>query len=85
MIEIAEAVPFVALTDWDHEKLYALKGEIVAAGIRQVTGVEMPVFEKRRFQHGAADSETFNRLFPDDEQVYRDQFAEMMESKTATT
>lgn len=81
VIEIAEAVPFVALTDWDHEKLYSLKGEIVAAGIKQVTGVDMPVFPKRRFQHGAADGETFNRLFPDDEQSYRDEFARMIEQK----
>lgn len=79
VIEIAEAVPFVALTDWDHKKLYALKGQIVASGIRQVTGVEMPVFEKRRFQHGAVDEETFNRLFPKDEQSYRDEFARMIE------
>ncbi len=82
VIEIAEAVPFVALTDWDHEKLYALKGDIVAAGIRQVTGVEMPVFQKRRFQHGAADPETFERLFPKNEQTYRDEFARMIRAKT---
>ena len=75
-------VPFVALTDWDHEKLYALKGDIVAAGIRQVTGVEMPVFQKRRFQHGAADPETFERLFPKNEQTYRDEFARMIRAKT---
>lgn len=81
VIEIAEAVPFVALTDWDHKKLYSLKGQIVAAGIRQVTGVDMPVFEKRRFQHGAADTETFNRMFPADEQEYRDEFARMIEER----
>ena len=77
VIEIAEAVPFVALTDWDHQKLYALKGQIVAAGIRKVTGVDMPVFEKRRFQHGAADSDTFERMFPEDQQTYRDEFARL--------
>jgi asparagine synthase (glutamine-hydrolysing) len=81
VIEIAEAVPFVALTDWDHEKLYSLKGQIVSAGIRQVTGVEMPVFEKRRFQHGAADASTFQRLFPAEARVYRDEFAKIMEAK----
>lgn len=82
VIEIAEAVPFVALTDWDHKKLYALKGDIVAAGIRQVTGVQMPVFPKRRFQHGAADRATFQRMFPSNEQTYRDEFARMIEAKT---
>ena len=81
VIEIAEAVPFVALTDWDHKRLYSLKGEIVASGIRQLTGTEMPVFEKRRFQHGAADKPTFDRIFPADDQAYRDEFARMIEAK----
>ena len=83
MIEIAEAVPFVALTEWYHQKIYGLKGQIVAAGIRHVTGSDMPTFEKRRFQHGAADQETFNRLFPAEEQDYRDEFKRIMEGKTA--
>ncbi|MEM6472538.1 MAG: asparagine synthase C-terminal domain-containing protein, partial [Planctomycetota bacterium] len=83
VIEVAESIPFVALTDWDHEKLYALKGQVVAAGIKQVTGVEMPVFEKCRFQHGAADASTFERLFPSDEQDYRDEFKRMIEAKCA--
>ncbi len=81
VIEIAEAVPFVALTDWDHQKLYALKGQIIAAGIKHVTGTEMPIYEKRRFQHGAVDAQTFRTLFPDKDQDYRDEFALMMESK----
>ena len=78
VIAAAEAVPFVQLTQWDHSKLYPLKGSIVAAGIRQVTGVEMPIFPKRRFQHGAADSKTFSSLFPTTEKAYRDEFAEMV-------
>ena len=81
VIEIAEAVPFVALTDWDHKKLYSLKGEIVASGVRQLTGTEMPVFEKRRFQHGAADESTFQRMFPAEDQDYRDEFSRMIEAK----
>ena len=80
VIEIAESVPFVSLTDWDHKKLYDLKGQIVAAGVRHVTGVDMPVYEKRRFQHGAADSDTFGAMFPNDDQVYRDEFKRFMES-----
>ncbi|MCP4777790.1 MAG: asparagine synthetase B family protein, partial [Planctomycetaceae bacterium] len=55
VIEVAEEVPFVALTDWDHEKLYALKGNIVSSGVQQVTGIEMPTYPKQRFQRGAAD------------------------------
>lgn len=74
VIEAAEAIPFVQLTDWDHEKLYALKGAIVASGIRQVTGVEMPVFPKQRFQRGAADATTFDGLFPKSDKDYRDEF-----------
>ena len=31
----------------------ALKGEIVRRGVKAVTGLDMPVFPKRRFQHGA--------------------------------
>ena len=85
VIEIAEAVPFVALTDWDHQKLYSLKGAIVAAGIRAVTGVDMPVFEKRRFQRGAADGTTFDQLFPPQDQDYRDEFKRMMEAKIAAS
>ena len=55
VIEVAEGIPFIALTDWDHEKLYALKGEIVSKGIEVITGMHMPIFEKCRFQDGAAE------------------------------
>ncbi len=74
VIEVSEGIPFIELTEWQHDKLYALKGEIVRRGIEQVTGLTMPVFEKRRFQHGVAAQETFARLFPTDEQAYRDEF-----------
>ena len=77
MIEAAEAIPFVQLTDWDHNRLYALKGQVVAAGIRQITGVEMPVFPKQRFQRGAADTTTFDAIFPALDQDYRDAFDEI--------
>jgi asparagine synthase (glutamine-hydrolysing) len=40
------------LTDYDERRLYALKGEIVARGVRGLTGLAMPVFPKRRFQDG---------------------------------
>ena len=76
VIEVAEGIPFIELTDWDHERLYALKGQIVQHGVRAVTGVEMPVFPKRRFQQGALSSnEDFRRLFPQEERAYREVFA----------
>ena len=71
VIEVSEGIPFVELTDWQHDRLYALKGEIVRRGIEQITGLAMPVFEKRRFQHGATDDSTFRDLFPSDEMPYR--------------
>lgn len=53
VIEVAEGIPFAALTNYDVPALYALKGEIVRRGVKAVTGFDMPVFAKRRFQHGA--------------------------------
>jgi asparagine synthase (glutamine-hydrolysing) len=53
VIEVAEGIPFASLTSYDVPTLYSLKGDIVARGVRAVTGLEMPVFPKRRFQHGA--------------------------------
>ena len=77
VIAVAEAIPFVDLTQWDHEKLYQLKGEVVAAGVRAITGVEMPIFQKRRFQNGAASSGMFEQIFPAADRTYREKFAEI--------
>jgi len=74
VIEVAEGIPFIELTDWNEEKLYALKGEIVKRGIKAITGFDMPVFEKRRFQRGVADDNTFSQLFADNEMEYRTYF-----------
>lgn len=79
VIEIAEGIPFIDLTDWDHEKLYALKGQVVSSGVKAVTGMEMPVFEKRRFQHGAASKEAFQSHFPEKELDYRKEFLSIYE------
>ncbi len=79
VIEVAENIPFVELTDWEPEKLYELKGEIVQRGVKAVTGQEMPTFEKTRFQHGAVDDNGFDELFPESEQTYRQAFAEIHE------
>jgi asparagine synthase (glutamine-hydrolysing) len=74
VIEISEGIPYIQMTDWDHEKLYALKGKIVSLGIKAVTGMEMPVFPKRRFQHGAASATAFKKHFPNKEIEYRKEF-----------
>jgi asparagine synthase (glutamine-hydrolysing) len=76
VIEVAEGTPFIEMTDWDHEKLYALKGQIVGAGIQAVTGVKMPVNPKRRFQHGAGGKDAFDALFPVKETEYRQYFSD---------
>jgi asparagine synthase (glutamine-hydrolysing) len=74
VIEVAEGIPYLALTDYSVEKLYALKGDIVSRGVRAITGLEMPVFPKRRFQHGAVPVETLRRHLPAREADYRKQF-----------
>lgn len=74
VIEIAEGFPFIEMTDWDHEKLYNLKGNIVSAGVKAITGLDMPVFPKRRFQHGAVSMDTFKSSFPKSDLEYRKAF-----------
>lgn len=74
VIEISEGIPYIDLTNWDHHKLYDLKGQIVSAGVKAVTGMDMPVFEKRRFQHGAASENAFKKHFPSKEIEYRKAF-----------
>jgi len=79
VIEISEGFPFIDITNWDHKKLYDLKGQIVAAGVKAVTGMNMPVFEKRRFQHGAASGEIFEKQFPAKDLDYRKAFLSLYE------
>jgi asparagine synthase (glutamine-hydrolysing) len=74
VIEISEGIPYIDITKWDHQKLYDLKGQIVSAGVKAVTGMEMPVFQKRRFQHGATSDQDFSRHFPEKEIAYRKEF-----------
>ena len=71
VIEVAEAIPFTTLTGMSVEKLYALKGEIVSRGVKAVTGLDMPVFPKRRFQHGAVAREKLRQRLPEQEMGYR--------------
>ena len=74
VIEVAEGIPFIALTNWNEEALYALKGEVVSRGIKAVTGFDMPVFEKRRFQAGAVPPDAFSGIFANNEKEYRTYF-----------
>jgi asparagine synthase (glutamine-hydrolysing) len=77
VIAVAEGVPFAALTGYDVAKLYALKGEIVSRGIRQITGRTMPVFPKRRFQHGSLPAADHRPPSPFTESDYRAHFASL--------
>ena len=79
LIEIAEGIPFVEMTGYSHERLYQLKAELVAAGVRAVTGLDLPRFEKRRFQHGVAGRSLFDELFPRHEADYRRAFHALYE------
>lgn len=74
VIAVAEAIPFGDLTRGSHERLYALKGEVVARGIQSVLGIDMPIFPKRRFQHGAVTADRIHRVFPHREASYRRHF-----------
>lgn len=74
VIAVAEAIPFAELTEGSTERLYALKGEIVSRGVRAVLGIDMPVFPKRRFQHGSVSAGDVARLFPQNEARYRRHF-----------
>jgi asparagine synthase (glutamine-hydrolysing) len=47
---------------------------VVSRGVRQVLGVEMPVFPKRRFQHGAVSAERAAAFGPRNEVRYRRHF-----------
>lgn len=80
VVDVAEGIPFIALTEYDVARLYALKGEIVARGIRAHTGMRMPVFPKRRFQHGAGDINTLRDRLPANESAYRKAFLSIYEA-----
>jgi asparagine synthase (glutamine-hydrolysing) len=73
VIEVAEAIPFSAMAGGDPARLYAIKGDVVSRGVAAVTGLAMPVFPKRRFQHGAIGPEAAGPSFPG-EAAYRSHF-----------
>jgi asparagine synthase (glutamine-hydrolysing) len=74
VIAVAEGIPFVELTAYSVDRLYQLKGEIVSRGVEALTGQRMPVFPKRRFQHGAIAPEALHSRLPFREPDYRKQF-----------
>jgi asparagine synthase (glutamine-hydrolysing) len=74
VIEVAEGIPFASLTRYDVPTLYALKGEIVGRGVKAVTGFDMPVYPKRRFQHGAMPADAMRTRFGHTEHTYRQAF-----------
>ena len=79
VIRVAEAIPFIQLTEYSVDKLYELKGEIVGRGVVAVTGMKMPVYPKRRFQHGALPEDALRRTLPFQEAEYRKQFLSLYE------
>ncbi len=74
VIAVAEGIPFIELTQYEVARLYELKGEIVSRGILALTGLPMPVFPKRRFQHGAVSVDALHQQLPFQESEYRKQF-----------
>ena len=74
VIAVAAGIPFIELTQYSVDRLYELKGEIVARGVKAVTGFDMPVFPKRRFQHGALSRDGLRAQMPWTEADYREQF-----------
>ncbi len=77
VIEVAEGIPFARLTRYDVPALYALKGAIVGRGVKAITGFDMPVFPKRRFQHGALPAEAMRSRIGQDEGGYRRTFHDL--------
>jgi asparagine synthase (glutamine-hydrolysing) len=88
VIAAALAIPFEIVIDGREDRLATLKQDVVRAGVTAVTGVEMPVNQKRRFQDGAAGTfrqritkawcrRTFNRIWQE-----RQKEAETLEKRS---
>lgn len=74
VIEVAEGIPFIEITKYNVAKLYALKGEIISRGVKHVTGLNMPIYMKRRFQHGALPVNKLRERIPSSEMEMRKKF-----------
>lgn len=77
VMAVAEGIPFIAITNYDHTKLYDLKGAVVASGVKQITGFDMPVYPKRRFQHGAVKPEQLRNILRASESAMRRRLQEL--------
>jgi asparagine synthase (glutamine-hydrolysing) len=84
VVRVATAIPFDDLVQGSHEALYALKGEIVRRGMQAVWGMEMPVFEKRRFQEGATSPSVFAHRFAATPDAYREHFLALHRAQART-
>ena len=74
VVSVAEGIPFTEMSKMSVDRLYSLKGEIVRRGIKAHFGIDMPVFAKRRFQHGAIPVEHLRRRLGAPEPDYRQQY-----------
>jgi asparagine synthase (glutamine-hydrolysing) len=54
-----------------------LKGAVVASGVKQITGFDMPVYPKRRFQHGAVQPDQLKNLLRTSEPAMRRRLQEL--------
>ena len=52
-IAAAVNIPFEQVLDGSVDRLYTLKEDVTATGVKRIIGVDMPVHHKRRFQDGA--------------------------------
>ena len=77
MIAVAEGIPFASLSQMSVDRLYTLKGEIARRGIKAHFGVDMPIFIKRRFQHGAIPVESLRLHLAPPKPDYRRQYLSM--------
>ena len=83
MVEIAAAIPFGTLAGGSHDELYRLKGEVMRHGMRAVWDLELPVFPKRRFQHGATGERLASAKFPADPNTYRRHLEKLRQDSAA--
>lgn len=74
VIAVAEGIPFKELSGMSVDRLYSLKGEVARRGIKAHFGVDMPIFEKRRFQHGAIAVQGLRQRLSTQEADYRRQY-----------
>ncbi|PTY02812.1 asparagine synthase [Opitutaceae bacterium EW11] len=74
VVSVAEGIPFATLSGMSVDRLYSLKGEVARRGMKAVFGVDMPIFEKRRFQHGAIPVDGLRRRLGILETDYRRQY-----------